>query len=100
MFFGIMYPEKAKVFVCAAKGGLDTKGKIRAMAQELATAERLTQARDFLLDALGDHMVASTVFAKCFPLIYREIAAGGNPADVARSIWDTDFAGDDGYESV
>ncbi len=70
------------------------------MANEFATAESLVQARDFLIEALGDHMVASTVFAKRFPLIYREIASGKNPRDVARSIWDTEFAGYDGYESA
>lgn len=70
------------------------------MTQKLATAESLVQARDFLIEALGDHMVASTVFAKRFPVIYREIAAGKKPQDVARAIWDTDFAGRDGYESV
>jgi len=70
------------------------------MTTKLATMESLVRTRDFLRKASGDHMVASTIFAKRFPTIYRDIAAGVNPEKVARSIWDTKFAGSDGYESV
>lgn len=69
-------------------------------APRLATADSLTMVRDYLIEALGDHMVASTVFAKRFPTIYKAVAAGENPVNVARGCWHTEFAGSDGYESV
>jgi len=62
------------------------------------TASKLTAVRDCLRERLGDHMVASTVFAKAFPFIWREIAGGAKPIDVARACDYVDFAGSDDYE--
>ena len=66
--------------------------------QELATEAKLTAVRDILIDRHGDHMVASTIFSKRFPAIYREIARGFDPAAVAKNCDYVDFAGYDGYE--
>ena len=55
-----------------------------------SSLERLTQVRDCLIEAMGDHMVASTIFAKQFPVIYRAIADGADPVDVARAQWHAD----------
>ena len=68
------------------------------MTANLATLESLVQVRDFLIEAMGDHMVASTIYAKRFPIIYRAIARGETPANVALEQWHTEFAGREGYE--
>jgi hypothetical protein len=58
----------------------------------------LVTVRDCLRDALGDHMVASTVFSKRIPSIFAAYDAGIPANDCARSLWRTEFAGDEGYE--
>ncbi len=65
-----------------------------------SSLERLNQVRDYLIEAMGDHMVASTIFAKQFPVIYRAIAQGDDPVNVARAQWNIEFAGSDGYKSL
>lgn len=67
-------------------------------ALELASPERLAAVRDILIERHGDHMVASTIFSKRFPAIYREIARGFEPAAVAKNCDYVEFAGCDGYE--
>ncbi len=70
------------------------------MFNKFASLERLNQVRDCLREAMGDHMVASTIFAKQFPAIYRAIANGADPVNVARAQWHIDFAGGDDYQSL
>ncbi len=70
------------------------------MADKFASLEKLNQVRDCLIDAMGDHMVASTIFAKRFPIIYREIASGADPVNVARAQCHIEFEEIYGYESL
>ena len=59
----------------------------------------LIRVRDILRDSLGDHMVASTVFAKRIRTIMRSYENGMSARDCARYIGnDTEFADSDGYE--
>lgn len=60
----------------------------------------LLNVRNHLLDALGDHMVASTVFAKRLRTIVECYGQGMPSTQCAESLWDTKFAGHDGYEGV
>ena len=69
------------------------------MTEKLASVVQLAAVRDCLRERLGDHMVASTVFAKRFHSIYREIADGANPEAVARACDHIEFAGCEGYEN-
>ena len=72
---------------------------MRTRATMIATSATLQMVLSILQDREGDHMVASTKFAKRFAYIYEQVARGGIPAVIAREVSDTtDFAGSWGYD--
>lgn len=67
--------------------------------QTLSLTDFMIAVRDNLRDALGDHMVASTVFAKSIRTISVSWHTGMSIEETGRALWNIDFAGSDDYEN-